>query len=205
VPGCVLGSPKEQRASVRAGGRCLPTAISPGTHVHPRPLCCRSGCCGRPRLSPLQGTGPSPSPAEGTTIPSTSTFHLPLCWKAGKCRGPGHHLWVSIGTCLLLWAFSMILEDSVSSPARFWAVVITTGVKMSRIVLQASQPWALRRAARRWCPCREPLVSTCVNQAQVSGLGSGPLCGQRWARIVTLLLPQEAGNSWRRPGLLRAC
>lgn len=80
---------------------------------------------------------------------------LPLSWRpeGRECRIQVTASGFPSGLVLLCWPSSMILEDCASSPAPFWVVVITAGVKMSRMVLQASSPWALRRAAQAvGCP-----------------------------------------------------
>lgn len=134
----------------------------------PAPCAVALAALGPPELVPFGEWAHHPSLLKEPSFPGRQESVVVKVAASGfpsglvRCRGPS----------------SMILEDCVLSPGPFWVVVITAGVKMSRMVLQASQPWGLRRAARWWCPFREALVSTCVNQAQASGLGSGPLCGQ---------------------------
>ena len=56
------------------GGHCLSTAVSSWHPCLPPAPVLSLWLLWAPRLSPLQGTGLSPSSAEGNTVPSTSTF-----------------------------------------------------------------------------------------------------------------------------------
>lgn len=80
---------KKPQASIAVDVHCLPTAIFPGTHAHHLLLCHCCGLCRPPRLSP-----PLPCSTVTSKAPTSPVEGGTVSWKARKCRGQGHSLWV---------------------------------------------------------------------------------------------------------------